>query len=117
MTEGDYQNGCGGFIYYEEQINDRSEDYSYKIHFLASNGNPEVFKDEFFINIKYDLDEFEFEAVYTDLVIYRYELYDGPHRSNPGAFEILPGSTDDKENQVVKVKTNTLRGSYLLGRP
>ena len=115
ITEHDYVYGCQEYLYHRIYNVDESGDYAKTVHTLGSGGNPEVFKNEISITIPYDIYEFTFETVSASLVIYRYDLYRG-YNFNFDDFEPLPASVDNKENHTVTVKTNTLRGRYIIGR-
>ncbi len=116
MTETDYVNACSRDPYHWYDLVPPSDDFAGIMHMLGPGGNPEDFKDEIYITIPYDINEFSFETANTDLVIYRYDLFPN-YMLNLDDFEMLPSCKDDKDNHTVRVITNYLRGRYIVGRP
>ena len=118
MTENDYINGCGRFLFHIEDRIEQTDDLSHTIHILGSGGDPEEFTNEIRITIPYNIYSFRFETVYSNLVIYKSDLnWRSNHIFKPEDFEALTGCVHDKENHTVSVTANTLRGRYVIGRP
>ena len=115
MSERDYQNGCDSYLYHRVYAIDELAEFGNTAHILGSGGNPEVFEDELYITIPYDVYEFSVETYYANLSIYRYDLLYRNYTFDINDFEKMPGCVDDKENHTITVKTNKLRGRYIIG--
>jgi len=116
VSNHDYTYGCDSYLFHRVYEIDETGDFGKEMHLLGSGGDPEEFKDEISITIPYDIYDYNFEVVYNNLVIYRYDLYRN-YVLDLDDFEQLPACVDDKKNHTVTVKTNRLRGRYIVGRP
>ncbi|MFC2125915.1 hypothetical protein ACFLU5_14015 [Bacteroidota bacterium] len=118
ISENDYIYGCGSYLYHIGSRIDDTDDFTNKVHILGSGGDPEMFQDELRITIPYNINSFQFETEYSNLIIYRYDLLWRPsYKVTLDDYEPLTGCYNDKENHTVSVQTNTLRGRYIVGRP
>ena len=119
ITEHDLENACAGRIFHWSESIPSSHDFGQTIHLIAHGLNLSDFARDVYITIPYNIQDFSFETVYTDLFIYKYDLLDLSENSilNLDDFEMMPVCQDNKENHTVTVRTNSLQGRYIIVRP